>query len=319
MLDSYEFLNSVINTVSENIAVIDSKGDIQFVNRSWQDFGENNNSTIKKSWEGINYIGNCELAAEQGDDHGARAAEGIKKVIGRKVDSFQLEYDCHSPEQKRWFAMTVRPFLYKKKRFFVIAHQDITTQKLAEEKALKLSRLDGLTNIANRRAFDEFLVSEWRRCVRQHSPISLAMIDIDHFKLLNDTYGHQEGDECLKKIASILKKYGKRPGDICARFGGEEFVLLLGGTSQQDARKIVSRAVTAIKEKKIPNKKSPVAKIVTASAGLATMHPKNGIKTEELVQAADTLLYHAKDNGRDKMAFEEYTDAYTGIRSAELQ
>jgi len=165
------------------------------------------------------------------------------------------------------------PFQSAGKRYFVISHQNITERKLAEEEVQNLARTDGLTNIANRRTFDSLLHEEWRRCHRLKKPICLALLDLDHFKLLNDGYGHQAGDDCLIMVGELLKEFAKRPADICARYGGEEFVVVWGDTTLSQARKLSQKLLRKIASLNIPNKNSPVEPYLTASIGLAEMVP----------------------------------------------
>lgn len=143
-----------------------------------------------------------------------------------------------------------------------------------------------------------------RRCQRLNKPISLAMLDLDHFKLLNDTYGHHVGDECLKAVSQLLKKTGKRPDDICARYGGEEFVIVYGGTLLEQATVLVRKLLHEISSLNIPNKNSPTSPILTASVGIATMYPNSQNNVENLIIRADELLYLAKKNGRNRISTE---------------
>jgi PAS domain S-box-containing protein len=207
MKNSHEFLNLVLDSITEHIAVIDDQGEIQYVNNSWSIFGSNNECAISNDWSGVNYIEECDRASLRGDEYGTKAGSGIRSVIDQNVSNFYFEYPCHSLNEKRWFMMRITPFQVDEKKYFVISHQDVTERKLAENEVKNLASLDGLTDIPNRRAFDEFLSQEWKRCARSNKPISLAIIDIDYFKLLNDTYGHQSGDECLVKIGVLLKKF----------------------------------------------------------------------------------------------------------------
>lgn len=230
MENSHEALRLILDSITEHIVVIDDMGTIQYANKSWSDFGSKNACSVGVNWRGINYIDECDKAAAMGNDFGEKARNGILSVINKEMPAFYFEYPCHSPDEKRWFMMRVTALQMSCQDYFVISHQNITERKLAEEEVKNLARLDGLTDIPNRRAFDEFLYNEWRRCLRLKLPISLAIVDLDHFKLLNDIYGHQSGDECLIKIGALLKEFASRPGDICARYGGEEFALVWGGT-----------------------------------------------------------------------------------------
>jgi diguanylate cyclase (GGDEF)-like protein/PAS domain S-box-containing protein len=303
MNDSNEFLKLIVDTITESIVVIDKNGTILFVNQSWVRFGQNNSCVIGDKWGDNNYLEECDKAAKMGDDFGYQAAKGIRQVIEFDQELFYFEYPCHSPDEKRWFIMRVTPFILQNSKYFVISHQNITKRKIAEEKTLSLSRIDGLTNISNRRYFDDFLRNEWKRCARLKLPITLAIIDIDHFKSLNDTYGHQIGDDCLKIMGDLLKKYAKRPSDLCARYGGDEFAIVYGNNKLADSKIHFGYLIQDVRKLKIPNINSPTQSTVTVSIGIATMLPDNKNSETELIKAADKLLYHAKMNGRNQVSF----------------
>lgn len=301
MEHSADFLQAILDSVTEHIVIIDEKGEIQFVNNSWVKFGANNDCTITSDWRGINYLKVCNESSAKGETHASKAAEGTKQVIEGKSGVFYHEYPCHSPTEKRWFMMRVTPLRWEKKSCFIISHQNITERKLAEEKITALSRIDGLTGLANRRYFDEFLAKEWRRGARLNTPVSLIMLDIDFFKRFNDSYGHQAGDECLKQIGAVLRKFAKRPGDIAARYGGEEFVLVLGNTNLMTSTNIARQILENIWKLEILHENSDVSSFVTASLGVATFFPRRDISEQILIKAADEALYDAKNKGRNRI------------------
>ena len=164
-----------------------------------------------------------------------------------------------------------------------------------------LVSLDGLTGIPNRRKLDEMLAAEWRRAIRSGRPLSVVMMDIDHFKLFNDRFGHGAGDECLRQVASSLSMCVNRPGDLVARYGGEEFVAILPLTELAGALAIAERLVAVVAGLALPHLNSEVADHVTISAGCATTLPVKGASPEILLQAADASLYKAKQNGRNRV------------------
>lgn len=299
MENSYAFLNLVLETLPEQIVVIDSLGEIQFVNRSWTKFGEDNQCSLAKSWDGVNYLSECDKARAMGDELAEKASSGIRAVIHHEKELFYFEYPCHSPEELRWFMMRVSPFELEGRRYFVISHQDITNRKLAEEQAQKIAKLDGLTGIANRRTFNEFLRAEWLRCRRLSKPVSLALIDIDDFKQINDNYGHQFGDECLIAIADVLKKYAQRPGDICARYGGEEFVLVWGDTDINHAQSQTEKMREEVASLNLSHSTDHQRLSVTVSVGLAESLPAGSNVETDLVARADAMLYSAKAEGKN--------------------
>jgi diguanylate cyclase (GGDEF)-like protein len=171
-------------------------------------------------------------------------------------------------------------------------------------KLLELASVDGLTGVANRRTLDSFLDIQWRTAGRERYPISLLMLDIDFFKLYNDTYGHQAGDETLKKIADALAKNARRPTDLAARYGGEEFSLVLGGTAAKAALIIAQGLVKSVSELCIEHESSECASVVTVSIGVASSSPPTSGSSEEsfyeFVKAADAALYAAKQSGRNR-------------------
>jgi len=165
----------------------------------------------------------------------------------------------------------------------------------------ELSLTDGLTGVANRRHFNDRLESEWRRCARANLPLSLIMIDIDHFKLYNDRYGHQAGDVCLQEVSAAMKRCAARPQDLLARYGGEEFILLLPQEGPEGAEAVAQRIQDEVRKLAVPHDASPTAPIVTVSMGLATaMPPLERQDANALIRSADANLYQAKQGGRNR-------------------
>ena len=160
----------------------------------------------------------------------------------------------------------------------------------ANERFRQLSSQDGLTEIANRRRFDEFFEQEWRRAVRDALPVSLIFFDIDFFKAYNDTYGHLAGDECLKQVVHVVKTMLSRPGDLLCRYGGDEFVAALPGTPGDGAQRVAESLRIKVEELGIG---------VTISLGIAACHPDLHMDAATLTDAADRALYQAKQDGRN--------------------
>lgn len=177
----------------------------------------------------------------------------------------------------------------------------ILKQRRAAEVLRRCSMEDPLTGLANRRRFDEAFENEWRRALREKHPLSLFFLDIDFFKKFNDLYGHQAGDDCLRRVADCLKSVLNRAGDLIARYGGEEFVAILPNTELAGAIKIGETMRERVMHLGIPHEASKVAPVVTISIGVVACEPYEGIRSHEIVEAADQALYEAKKEGRNKI------------------
>jgi diguanylate cyclase (GGDEF)-like protein len=175
------------------------------------------------------------------------------------------------------------------------------TLKLQGDLLRASALLDGLTGVANRRKFDEDVQTDWRQCLRETAPLSLVLIDIDYFKLYNDRYGHQAGDNCLKLVAKALAETLRRPYDKLARYGGEEFGCLLPKTELAGASAIAERMQARVSELRVEHLGSDVDQVVTISLGVASMVPTPSITPELLLKAADQQLYEAKRTGRARV------------------
>lgn len=173
-------------------------------------------------------------------------------------------------------------------------------RKLAEANVQlqQLAEIDGLTALANRRRFDAVLTDEWQRAQRTEHPLSLAMCDIDFFKLYNDGYGHMAGDECLKRVATEIGASARRPGDLAARFGGEEFVLVLPNTDAASALAIAEACRQRIEALAMPNQND---RNVTLSIGITSIVPAADTTPAGLIESADRALYEAKRGGRNRV------------------
>ncbi|MGD0231675.1 MAG: diguanylate cyclase [Syntrophorhabdales bacterium] len=179
--------------------------------------------------------------------------------------------------------------------------RDITEVRRYWDMLESLSTTDGLTEISNRRRFDECLAQEWRRTMREQAELSLILMDIDYFKQFNDRYGHLAGDDCLKQVAVTLKKTLQRAGDLVARYGGEEFACVLPETGRKGAGDVAQRIADKIAGLRIPHEGSAVADHVTLSFGVATIVPERGRECLDLIRMADRSLYSAKQQGRNRV------------------
>ena len=196
----------------------------------------------------------------------------------------------------------------------MLSIRDVSRRKSAEDRLeeanrnlLMLASTDGLTGLANRRSFDKALKRELARCFREELPLALLLVDVDHFKSYNDSFGHQEGDECLKRLSHLLRGMARRPGDVAARYGGEEFAVILPNTSAEGGNQFAEHLRTSVEALSIPHCRSAYG-IVTVSVGVACEAPVSD--TDSILPDADAALYSAKANGRNRV------EVFTGSTQA---
>lgn len=187
---------------------------------------------------------------------------------------------------------------------------DISMHKRNEDEVLRLQRelealsyKDGLTNVANRRMLDQVVEREWASAYRNQQPLSLIFADIDFFKEYNDHYGHIAGDDCLRRVAGALNAAAARPRDLLARFGGEEFVLLLPETDADAAMAVAERCLGAVLDEMIPHQHSRIGEYLTVSLGVGTIVPQEQDSAAEFFEKVDGLLYQAKQQGRNRVVY----------------
>jgi len=196
----------------------------------------------------------------------------------------------------------VKPFNQTVVMARVALHLQVVRQRRMLE---RLANIDGLTELANRRRFDEMYSLEWQRARRSGRPLSLALLDIDAFKQFNDRYGHPAGDRALRSVARVAGAAMRRPGDLAARYGGEELLLLMPETDALDARRIAEAVREAVTALNIPHEASSAAPLVTVSIGGATLDPDSDEQQAELFEVADAQLYRAKQGGRNQVWWRE--------------
>ena len=174
------------------------------------------------------------------------------------------------------------------------------TVKRQSDALRELTLTDGLTGVSNRRAFDETLETEWRRCARAQVPMSLILVDIDHFKHFNDAYGHPAGDACLQQVGAAMRRSALRPQDLVARYGGEEFAILLPHEDIAGAEAVAKRVLDEIAAMGVAHARSPTGPLITVSMGVASLTPSEKMEPGLLVKNTDALLYEAKARGRNR-------------------
>ncbi|WP_138505930.1 diguanylate cyclase domain-containing protein [Nostoc sp. PA-18-2419] len=231
-----------------------------------------------------------------------KAAMVVPILNGQHLWGLVITYQCAIP--RHWQPFEVNLLQQLASQVAIAIHQSVLYQQLqdANEELQRLATLDGLTQIANRRRFNEYLESEWHRLKREKMPLSLILFDVDFFKPYNDTYGHLAGDDCLQKIANALLSTVKRPADLVARYGGEEFSIILPNTETKGAIHLAQAILQAVRDLAIPHAQSSVSDRVTISLGVVSTVPNCEISPQDLINAADKALYTAKQQGRDQVS-----------------
>jgi diguanylate cyclase (GGDEF)-like protein len=226
-------------------------------------------------------------------------------TLGEFGVGLRAENWCVMPAlgQRRYLAVDAGPIYDDHGQLVAVIQtlRDMTEQKLAEMALQHLATRDALTGMANRRALDEKLLLEWKCGQRTESSLAFILGDIDYFKRYNDTYGHQQGDSCLRAIAGAISGTVFRPSDLAARYGGEEFAIIMPNTDLAGARAVAERICLAVRECAVPHSGSEVARHVTLSLGVAATVPAPQDGPESLIAAADAALYRAKHSGRDQV------------------
>ena len=292
-----ERLRLIVNSIDEGLMIIEANGRIQYANPACDRYlgygpgelaGVRLDSLLAPSvaQEYLDIFSRS-LAGAAASPPFARDCRGAREVLIRQRDGILRAMD-----------FTLTPMLADQPLFVALLH-DITHHKQSETALQRAALADPLTKIPNRRHFDSFLEKEWQRAVRSGQPLSLIVLDVDHFKGYNDSLGHAAGDACLQQVAMALQSHALRATDIAARYGGEEFVLLFGETGFEAAATLGETIRAHIESLHIPNPGSTTSEWVTASLGVATIVPTQLDDLKSFFVAADRAMYAVKDAGRN--------------------
>jgi two-component system, cell cycle response regulator len=315
--ESKEQLHQILDSIDAGIAFVDAELRYKFVNQFYEVRFSRNRETMlgKYVWE---VIGSEAYVAVKGY---------IDRVLQGEPQSFEFGMTYLNGQQV-YLSSCLTPAFNTNKEIvgYYLFVFDITQRRHLEQSLQaanaeleQLVILDGLTQIANRRKFDDYLAQEWQRAVRSQQPLSLIMFDIDAFKRYNDFYGHQTGDICLFKIAQSVQASVHRSTDLVARYGGEEFAVVLPDTNLPGAIAIAEQIQQAVKALAIPHACSDVSPIVSISLGITTLVPTTTGSPQQLIVSADRALYIAKQQGRDRYAVDVEivsTDETIGCQSS---
>lgn len=294
--ESEEKFRNIAASAQDAIIMMDGKGNISYWNEAAERiFGYEKREAVGRELQGL-------LVPERYNEvyqreFGSFKVTGQAAAIGKTLELSALRKDgTEFP-----VGISLSAVQLKGEWHAVGIIRDISERKRLEKELWRLSYLDGLTGVANRRHFEDTLDQEWNRAAREGKPLSLVMCDIDFFKAYNDTCGHQSGDDCLKKVARALSGILKRPGDLVARYGGEEFVIILPGADAKSAVFVIEELRSGVEALEIAHPNSPVCGCVTVSLGVASIIPVRKSSSAELIAAADQALYEAKKEGRNQV------------------
>jgi diguanylate cyclase (GGDEF)-like protein/PAS domain S-box-containing protein len=306
-----ERLRIIVNSMDEGLMIVEADGRIQYANPAcgrYLGYGSNELAGLA--------LGDLLMPAVTDeyldyfrawlDERETERFRGAREVLIRQRDGVLRAMD-----------LTLSPMHGREPLFVALLH-DITHHKQSENALQRAALLDPLTKIANRRHFDGFLEKEWQRAIRSAEPLSLIVLDVDHFKLYNDTLGHAAGDACLQKVAAALQAHALRPTDLAARYGGEEFVLLFAETAAGDAAALAESIRASIEALRLPNPRSPTSQWMTVSIGVATMSPTQLDAIESLFVAADRAMYRAKEGGRNQVCAVQAGATWEAVKTAVL-
>ena len=308
-----ERLRSIVNNMAEGLLIIEVDGRIQFTNPAcdrYLGYAEN-----ALAGAGIADLLSPLVAQEYLDYFALHAAHpdtthhhGTREVAIRRRDGASVSMD-----------LTLTPMYLRQPLYIGLLH-DITHHKQSEDALQRAAYLDPLTKIANRRHFDSFLEKEWQRSVRSGAPLSLVVLDVDHFKLYNDSLGHPAGDLCLQQVAQALQSHACRPTDLAARYGGEEFVLLFAETDAEAALPMAEAIRRHVEMLCLPHPRSATSEWITVSIGVATIFPHLLDNKEALFVAADRAMYAAKEGGRNQVrATQSGSTAWEAVQALVLR
>ncbi len=288
-------LRLVVDSMSEGLMIIEEDGGIQYSNPACDAYlGYEAGELAEHSITDL-------LGAGEADDYIEYFRRCALDAGGGKRQEVREVKVLHRDGVPRAMELTLTPMRVASERLFIGLLRDISNRKQYETTLENAAMSDPLTQIANRRRFDSFLESEWQRAVRSGKPLSLVVLDVDHFKLYNDTLGHAAGDKALQEVAAVLSAHALRPTDLAARHGGEEFVVVFGETDAVAALLLAESIRARVEGIGLPHPKSPTNASVTVSIGVATIVPSQTEELSKFFVMADLAMYAAKEAGRNRV------------------
>lgn len=291
----FETVLEVLDSLPDHIGVLDGSGLLLAANRSWTASGaKNGGGAAGRPDPGTDYL---RMLKKHSAGRSHRLWKNIVSVLGGKKDRFTMEYPSHTVRERRWFLLTVTPMKTGGRvTGAVISHTDITRRKLAELETRRYSVTDPMTGILNRKAGLEAVHKQMKLCGRHGCSFTVCYIDIDNLKLVNDSFGHKEGDRVIITFVSLLKR-ALRESDVMCRLGGDEILLILQETSLEGSNSVVNRIRDSVEAR---NSRSSRPYRIEFSYGLAEYTLGSRLTAEELVDLADRAMYRMKSSKKAK-------------------
>jgi diguanylate cyclase (GGDEF)-like protein len=305
------FARSVLDALASHIAVVDADGVIVTVNRAWREYAQANGGDPRLTSEGINYFDACQPMPGEGAEEAQRMTEGLNAVLSGRRSDFEMEYPCHCKREPRWFIARVTPCHGGGRAAAVISHENITERKLLENRLERRAYYDQLTDLPNRTLLHSRLEQAHRRCVSSEGePFAVLFLDFDGFKRVNDTLGHEVGDELLKAIAgrlrdatkaTVLKDQTDAGGAMVARLGGDEFVVVVDPIHEVSRAKTLADRLIEAMAKPFPIAGHALEVGVSIGVAIGTCKSEDA---DALLRDADIAMYEAKQAQRGFAIFE---------------
>lgn len=282
---STTLLQAALDTLAEHVAVISTEGTILLVNEAWRRFGCEHGGVETKVGVAANYFEVCRNATGRTRDEAHAVLSGLEAIANGTLCEFSLEYACPTPTETLWFMVSGKPL---GALGIIVSHTNVSQQK----RYRAMAYTDPLTGLANRRAFADFITQTLTRAERETQEVALVIADLDGFKKVNDTHGHEAGDELLTAFAKRLRA-AFRENDFTARLGGDEFAVVLPVPSGAALGSMLERCLAHLNQ---PYMFGHQALTITASLGVA-LFPLHGLSRDSLTRSADSALYKAKRCG----------------------
>ena len=294
-LEQVKRLRKIVDTMAEGLMILTMEGIIEYSNPACDSYlgyaeGELTGHAIAELLQASVAAEYLQYFAHWASDPDSTSGQDTREVAVRLRDGIERDMD-----------LTITPMQMGASTLFIGLLHNISHRKQYQSTLERAALADPLTRIANRRHFDSFIEMEWQRAIRSSRPLSLLVLDVDHFKLYNDELGHAAGDAALREVAAVLAAHAPRATDLAARYGGEEFVVLFGETDSPAARTMAESIRGAIEALQLSNPMSPCGHWLTASIGVVTIVPGQTDLLAEFFEAADRAMYAAKDAGRNRI------------------